>query len=81
MLFSRNPNTGFSLDPLDIGGICRRPPPPQYGGTSAGGQSVNGRLMKRDTDVMGGSNFDRLCHKLKVLPLLLLVTVMLLILL
>ena len=40
------------------------------GGTSAGGQSVNGGLMRGDIDLMGGPNFDRLYHKLKVLLLL-----------
>ena len=36
-----------------------------------GGQSVNGgRLMRGDIDLMGGPNFDRLYHKLKVLLLL-----------
>ena len=36
-------------------------------GTSAGGQSVNGG---GDIDLMGGPNFDRLYHKLKVLLML-----------
>ena len=41
------------------------------GGTSAGGQSVNGGgLMRGDIDLMGGPNFDRLYHKLKVLLML-----------
>ena len=31
-----------------------------------------GGLMREDIDIMGGTNFDRLCHKLKVLLLLLL---------
>ena len=31
------------------GGIC----PPPYGGTSAGGQIVNGGLMRGDIDLMG----------------------------
>ena len=36
-----------------------------------GGQSVNGGgLMRGDIDLMGGPNFDRLYHKLKVLLLL-----------
>ena len=43
---------------------------PPYGGTSAGGQSVNGGLMRGDIDLMGGPNFDRLYHKLKVLLML-----------
>ena len=45
-------------------------PPPILGGTSAGRQSVNGGLMRGDIDLMGGPNFDRLYHKLKVLSLL-----------
>ena len=46
--------------------------PPSYGGTSAGGQSINGReTHEGDIDLMGGGpNFDRLYHKLKVLLLL-----------
>ena len=50
------------------GGIC----PPIWGGTSAGGQSVNGwrGLMRGDIDLMGGPNFDRLYHKLEVLLML-----------
>ena len=45
---------------------------PQYGGTSAGGQSVNGGggLVRGDIDLMGEPNFDRLYHKLKVLLML-----------
>ena len=50
---------GFSLGRLHMGG------------TSAGGQSViGGGLMRGDIDLMGGPNFDRLYHKLKVLLLL-----------
>ena len=45
-----------------MGGIC-----PPIWGTSAGGQSVN---RGGDIDLMGGPNFDRLYHKLKVLLLL-----------
>ena len=42
-------------------------PPPIWGG----GQSVNGgRLRRGDIDLMGGPNFDRLYHKLKVLLML-----------
>ena len=38
------------------------------GGTSAGGQSVNGGgLMRGGHRPIGGPNFDRLYHKLKVL--------------
>ena len=41
------------------------------GGTSAGGQSVNGGTHEGDIDLMRGrANFDRLYHKLKVLLLL-----------
>ena len=32
-----------------------------------GGQSVNGGTHEGDMDLMGGPNFDRLYHKLKVL--------------
>ena len=48
--------TGFSLCHLHMGG----------GGTSAGGQSINGGTHKGDINLMGGPNFDRLYHKLKV---------------
>ena len=37
------------------------------GGTSAGEQSVNGGLIRGDIDLMGGPNFDRLYHNLKVI--------------
>ena len=40
------------------------------GGTSAGGQNVNGGTHEGDIDLMGGPYFDRLYHKLKVLLLL-----------
>ena len=39
--------TGFSPGHLHMGGICH----PPYGGTSAGGQSVNGGLMMVDIDL------------------------------
>ena len=42
------------------------------GETSAGGQSINGG--GGDIDLMGGPNFDRLYHKLKVLLLLTAIT-------
>ena len=46
--------------------------PFRHGGTSAGGQSVNGGgTHEGDIDLMGGPNFDRLYRKLKVLLLLL----------
>ena len=44
--------------------------PPPYGGTGAGGQSINGGTHEGDIDLMGGPNFDRSYHKLKVLLLL-----------
>ena len=45
--------------------------PPSYGGgTSAGEQSVNGGTHAGDIDLMGGPNFHRLYHKLKVLLML-----------
>ena len=43
---------------------------PLYGGTSAGGQSIYGGNHEGDIDLMGGPNFDRLYHKLKVLLML-----------
>ena len=58
---------GFPLAVYTWGGFV---PPPPYGGTSAGGQSVNGGTHEGDIDLMGGPNFDRLYHKLKVLLLL-----------
>ena len=48
------------------GEIC----PPPIWGTSKGGQNINGVLMRGYTDLMGGPNFNRLYHKLKVLLLL-----------
>ena len=45
------------------------PRPFTHGGLSAGGQSVNGGLM-RGHRPYGGPNFDILYHKLKVLLLL-----------
>ena len=46
-----------------------------FGGTSTGGQSVNGGgLMRGDTDLMREPNFDKLCHKLIVVLLLLILT-------
>ena len=35
------------------------------GGTSAGGQSINGGTHKGDINLMGRPNFDRLYYKLK----------------
>ena len=37
---------------------------------TAGGKALMGGLMTGDIDFMGGPNFDRLYHKLKVLLLL-----------
>ena len=54
--------------PFTHGGICA--PPPYGGETSVGGQSINGGTHEGDIDLMGGPNFDRLYHKLKVLLLL-----------
>ena len=39
--------SGFSLDHLDMGDLS----PPPY---STGGQSVNGRLMRGEIDLIGG---------------------------
>ena len=47
------------------------PRPFRHGGTSEGRQSVNGGTHEGDIYPMGGPNFDRLYHKLKVLLLLL----------
>ena len=62
--------SGFSLDVLDMGGFV---PLPHMGGTSAGGQSINGGTHEGGHRPYGGGpNFDRLYHKLKVLLLLIL---------
>ena len=53
--------------PFTHGGFV---PPPYGGGTSAGGQSIDGGTHEGDIDLMGGPNFDRLYHKLKVLLML-----------
>ena len=54
-LYNRNQTNGipgFSLGRLHTGGFV----PPHMGGTSAGGQSVNGGgLMREDIDLMGGT--------------------------
>ena len=61
-------SAGFSLGRLHIGGGGRGFVPLIWGGTSAGGQSVNGGTHEGGgIDLMGGPNFDRLYHKLKVL--------------
>ena len=39
------------------------------------GENVNGGPLKGDIDIMGGPNFDRLYHTLKVLLLLLLLCI------
>ena len=47
------------------------PRPFTHGGTSAGDKALmGGGLMRGDIDLMGGPNFDRLYHKLKVLLML-----------
>ena len=51
---------GFSLDLLDM----------------ERGQTINVGTHEGDKDIVGAPNFDRLCHKLKVLLLLFIVTVM-----
>ena len=53
------------------------PRPFRHGGTSAGRQNVNGGTHEGDIDIVGGPNFDRLYHKLKVLLLLLLLLLLL----
>ena len=53
---------GFPLDLLDIWG----------GGASARDKVLMGGLMRGAWTLMGGPDFDRLYHKLKVLLLLLL---------
>ena len=56
---------GFPLAVYTLGGFVTL-----YGEASAGGQSVNGGTHEGDIDLMGGPNFDRLYHKLKVLLML-----------
>ena len=51
--------SGFSLGRLHMGG-----------GQVQGGQIVNGGTHEGGIDLMGGPNFDRLYHKLKVLLML-----------
>ena len=51
--------------PFTHGGVV-----PSYGGTSAGDKALMGGLMRGGIDLMGGPNFNRLYHKLKVLLLL-----------
>ena len=60
---------GFSLGRIHMGGGGNLSPSP-YGGTSAAGESVTGGIHEGDIDLLGGPNFDRLYHKLKVLLLL-----------
>ena len=50
--------------PFTHGGICL---PPHMGG---GDKALMAGLMRGDIDLMGGPNFDRLYHKLKVLLML-----------
>ena len=49
---------GFSLGRLHMGGQVQ------------GDKVLMGALMRGDIDLMGGPNFDRLYHKLKVLLML-----------
>ena len=46
--------------------------PPSYwgGGQVQGDKALMAGFMRGDIDLMGGPNFDRLCHKLKVLLML-----------
>ena len=52
--------------PFTHGGNC----PPIWGEQVQGDKVLMGGLMRVDIDLMGGPNFDRLYHKLKVLLLL-----------
>ena len=52
--------SGFSLDLLHMGGQVQ-----------GGKVLMGGGLIRGDIYIMGGPNFDRLYHKLKVLSLLL----------
>ena len=49
--------------PVTHGGVAPLP----YGGTSAGGQSINEGPYEGGHKPYGGPNFDRLYHKLRVL--------------
>ena len=49
--------------PFTHGGIC---PPPHMGGQVQGDEALMGGLMREDIDLMGGPNFDRLYHELKL---------------
>ena len=44
--------------------------PPIWGGQVQGNKALMAGLMRGDIDLMGGPNFDRLYHKLKVLLML-----------
>ena len=57
---NRNPYSRVFPGPLTHGG----------GGQVQGHKALMGGLMREDIDLMGGPNFDRLYHKLKVLLLL-----------
>ena len=50
--------------PFTHGGIC---PPPHMRGQVQGDKALMGGLMNGGIDIMGGPNFERLYHKLKVL--------------
>ena len=57
---------GLSLGRIRMGGgIC-----PPYGGQVQRDKTLLGGFMRGDIDLLGGPNFDRLYHKLKVLLLL-----------
>ena len=79
-LYSGRPRTGLSVNNKQKirqavvrgGGFMVFPRPFTHGGFpliwgECRGQSVNGRTHEGDIDFMGGPNFDRLYHKLKVL--------------
>ena len=65
-------DTAVMRGDIELMGVPSSPPTRENpdGGTSAGGQSVNWGTHEGDIDHMGGPNFDRLYHKLKVLLLL-----------
>ena len=69
LLYSRVVTSGFSVGRLHMGGGGGFVPP--YGGDKAlmGGGLMRGN-HEGDIDLIGGLNFDRLYHKLKVLLLL-----------
>ena len=58
---------GFPLAVYTWGGFV---PPLIWGAQVQGDKALMGGLMRGDIDLMGGPNFDRLYHKLKVLLML-----------